>query len=178
MMDDIRGFAKSLIHQAGITITDAEWTALELADFGLDNLEQEGLEIIVYENNDRYCAKELILVPHQTCPEHSHPNLESIAGKRETFRCRFGEVYLYVPGEDLRDSMLATLPQGSEAHYTVFNEIILKPGDQYTLEPGTRHWFQSGPDGAIVSEFSSTSRDEADIFTDPRIQRVPDADPK
>jgi D-lyxose ketol-isomerase len=26
---------------------------------------------------------------------------------------------------------------------------------------------------AIVSEFSSTSRDEFDVFTDPRIKRIP-----
>ncbi|KAA3661353.1 MAG: ATP-binding protein [Chloroflexi bacterium] len=29
-------------------------------------------------------------------------------------------------------------------------------------------------EGAIVSEFSSTSHDESDIFTDPRIQRIPE----
>jgi D-lyxose ketol-isomerase len=26
----------------------------------------------------------------------------------------------------------------------------------------------------VVTEFSSTSRDEADIFTDPRIRRIPE----
>lgn len=34
------------------------------------------------------------------------------------------------------------------------------------------HWFQAGDEGAVVSEFSSTSRDEFDIFTDPRIKRM------
>ncbi|MBC8193517.1 MAG: D-lyxose/D-mannose family sugar isomerase [FCB group bacterium] len=176
MMDRVLETTKKLIKRSGIAISEAEWAALELADFGLGNLESEGLEIFLYENNDRYCAKELVMIPHQTCPEHRHPNLKDIAGKRETFRCRYGEVYLYVPGNDQRETMLARLPRGSEDHYTVFNEIVLKPGEQYTLEPGTRHWFQAGPHGAIVSEFSSTSRDEADIFTDPRIQRVPDSD--
>ena len=50
----------------------------------------------------------------------------------------------------------------------------VSPGDQYTIPPNTLHWFQSGDEGAIVSEFSSTSRDESDIFTDPRIKRVPE----
>jgi D-lyxose ketol-isomerase len=40
--------------------------------------------------------------------------------------------------------------------------------------PDTKHWFQSGPEGAIVSEFSTRSTDEADIFTDPRIKRMPE----
>jgi D-lyxose ketol-isomerase len=163
-----------LIEKAGIAILESEWEALELADFGLGNLESEGLEIILYENNDRYCAKELILFPAQTCPEHRHPDIDGLPGKRETFRCRYGVVYLYVQGQGDINNILATLPAGSEDHYTVFNEIVLNPGDQYTLEPGTRHWFQAGSEGAVVSEFSSTSRDAADIFTDPRIQRVAD----
>jgi D-lyxose ketol-isomerase len=34
-------------------------------------------------------------------------------------------------------------------------------------------WFQADDGGAVVSEFSSTSRDETDVWTDPRIRRVP-----
>ncbi len=42
----------------------------------------------------------------------------------------------------------------------------------YTLPPNSLHWFQSGDRGAVVSEFSSTSTDENDLFTDPRVRRV------
>ena len=31
-----------------------------------------------------------------------------------------------------------------------------------------------GPEGAVVSEFSTRSTDEADIFTDPDIRRAPE----
>ena len=62
-------------------------------------------------------------------------------------------------------------PKGDEAYYTSRKEIILYPGDQYTIYPDTLHWFQSGDDGAIVSEFSTKSRDEYDVFSDPRILR-------
>ena len=37
--------------------------------------------------------------------------------------------------------------------------------------PDTLHWFQAGVEGAIVSEFSTRSRDETDVFSDPRIVR-------
>jgi D-lyxose ketol-isomerase len=37
--------------------------------------------------------------------------------------------------------------------------------------PNTLHWFQAGAAGAIVTEFSTRSRDESDVFTDPRIVR-------
>ncbi len=39
--------------------------------------------------------------------------------------------------------------------------------------PNTWHWFKADAAGAIVSEFSTTSRDESDEFTDPRVARVP-----
>jgi D-lyxose ketol-isomerase len=55
----------------------------------------------------------------------------------------------------------------------VWNEVCLKPGDQYTLKPDTPHWFQAGPEGAIVSEFSTRSTDKNDVFTDTRIARLP-----
>jgi D-lyxose ketol-isomerase len=67
----------------------------------------------------------------------------------------------------------AKVPQASKSHYTVFHEIALHPGEQYTIPPDTLHWFQGGPDGAVVSEFSSPSTDEFDIFTDPNIRRAP-----
>ncbi len=161
-----------MLQQAGIILTPAEAEQLEIADFGLKRLKQEGLQLITYVNNDRYCAKELVLFPGQTCPEHRHPPVGADPGKRETFRCRSGTVYLYVEG-DAAPTLHAQVPDESKPYYTVFHELVLAPGDQYTIEPDTLHWFQAGPEGAVVSEFSSTSRDELDIFTDPRIVRVP-----
>jgi len=161
----------SVLQSSGIVLTQAENQSMEFADFGLGRFEMEGLAIVVYENNDRYCAKELVMLPHQTCPEHRHPPVGTDPGKRETFRCRAGLVWLYVEGSR-SETIRATVPQLSRAHYTVFHEIELRPGTQYTIEPNTLHWFQSGDDGAIVSEFSSTSHDESDIFTDPNIRRV------
>ncbi|UVI31112.1 D-lyxose/D-mannose family sugar isomerase [Paenibacillus spongiae] len=161
-----------LFRQAGIVLTPEEQTGIEVASFGLNDLETQGLELITYINNDRYCAKELVLFPGQTCPEHLHPPVGSDPGKTETFRCRWGKVYLYVEGK-AAPNIKATVPAASKDYYTVMHEIELSPGQQYTIEPGTLHWFQAGEEGAIVSEFSSTSRDEFDIFTDPNVERMP-----
>lgn len=161
--------ASEALATAGITITNEEREQLEVADFGLGRLASEGLQIVIYTNNERYCAKELVLFANQTCPEHRHPPVEGRPGKQETFRCRAGEVYLYVTGEPT-PHIKANVPS---EHYSVFHEIVLKPGDQYTLAPETLHWFQAGDEGAIVSEFSSPSVDEADIFTDPNVKRIP-----
>ena len=48
---------------------------------------------------------------------------------------------------------------------------MLRPGEQWTIPPDTLHWFEAGDEGAVVSEFSTRSRDETDVFTDPRIVR-------
>ena len=101
-----------------------ELEAIEYADFGLNDFEREGLSLIIYDNNERYCAKELVLLPEQICPEHRHPERNG------------------------------------------------KPGQQFVISPNTKHWFKAGPEGAIVSEFSSSSDDASDIFTDPNIRRV------
>lgn len=159
--------------RAGITLTPQEAERIEVADFGLNELETTGLELIIYINTERVCAKELVMFPRQTCPEHQHPPVEGEPGKEETFRCRWGQVFLYVPGEPA-PAPHAQPPKGREQTYTVWHEIVLNPGDQYTLMPNTPHWFQAGDEGAVVSEFSTRSRDEADIFTDPDIQRAPD----
>jgi len=160
--------ALEYLQKAGIVITDEEKRNMEVAEYGLGQHEDIGLQLVVYENTDRCCAKELILFPGQTCPEHRHPPVGNEPGKEETFRCRWGKVYLYVPGEPV-ERPKATLPKGREKYFTVFKEIELNPGEQYTLEPNTLHWFQAGPEGAVISEFSTKSRDEYDIYTDPDI---------
>jgi len=187
-LEDAQRRAAEMFADAGIVLTDEERANIEIADLGLGRFDIEGLALVTYIGTDRYCAKELVLFPGQTCPEHRHPPItpdmtdadpspppQGDPGKRETFRCRKGEVYLYVEGDPPpggKGAIKAKVPEISAEHYTVFHEIVLRPGQQYTIPPNTLHWFQGGPEGAIVSEFSSTSRDPFDIFTDPNVGRA------
>jgi D-lyxose ketol-isomerase len=148
---EARERAAAMLAEAGIVLTPVERDQIEVVDFGLGNLKKIGLQLVVYVNTERVCAKELVLFPHQTCPEHRHPPVGDDPGKEETFRCRTGRVHLHVDG--------------------VEEEIVLRAGDQYTIPPDTLHWFRAGDQGAIVSEFSTRSRDETDVFTDPAIER-------
>ena len=147
---EARERAAAILDEAGIVLTPGERESIEIADFGLGRLEEIGLQIVVYVNTDRVCAKELIMFPHQRCPEHRHPPVDGEPGKEETFRVRRGSVQLRVDGAD---------------------NILLGPGEQYTVPPNTLHSFEAGDEGAIVSEFSTTSRDALDVFTDPGIVR-------
>ena len=171
-----QNMAVDALAKAGIIITREERKNIEVADFGLSDLKNFGLEIVVYVNTDRVCAKEIVLFPGQICPEHRHPPINGNPGKEETFRCRAGKVYLYVPGEPTPNPKGVVL-EARKAYFAVWHEIMLNPGEQYTLPPDTLHWFQGGTEGAIVSEFSTHSIDEADIFTDPGIVREPSIEP-
>lgn len=172
--EQIRKRVKDMLDRACIVVTEEEMDQLEIAEYGMDLWSSVGLQIIVYVNTENCCAKEMILFSHQTCPEHRHPPMPGSPGKEETFRCRSGEVSLYVEGE-VTPHPKAIAPKQREPYFTVWHEIILRPGDQYTLRPNMLHWFQAGPEGAIISEFSTQSHDETDVFTDPDIIRVPEA---
>lgn len=148
--DEARERAARALEETGVVLTPSERSTLEVTDFGLGRLEEFGLQLLVYVNTERVCAKELVLFPGQTCPEHRHPPVGADPGKEETFRCRAGSVVLRIAGAP---------------------EVVLRPGDQLTIPPDTLHSFTAGSEGAVVSEFSTRSRDELDVFTDPRIVR-------
>lgn len=157
---------REFFKKAHITVLDSE--EIETADFGKGNFESVGLSLCVYINTERVCAKEMVLFPQQTCPEHKHVEVNGQPGKEETFRVRYGKVYLYVDGEGKKENIGAELP---DTDTSVYHEIILHPGEQYTIYPGTLHWFQAGENGAVISEFSTRSTDETDVFTDKTIIR-------
>lgn len=177
LYEEVRKQALKLFNQAKIVLTKEEEDTLEIADFGLNDIDNIGLQIVTYVNTERCCAKELALLPRQTCPEHRHPPIGNYIGKEETFRVRYGTIYLYVTDDNVQKEQKQighkNIPKNGAQYYTARKELILQPGEQYTLHPNTKHWFRAGEEGAVVSEFSTTSYDEYDIFTDPRIQRVP-----
>jgi D-lyxose ketol-isomerase len=171
-VDSTRERAAAMFARAGAPLRTPK--QIDVADFGLGDLEHTGVEIVVHINTDRYCAKEIAAFPQQTVPQHKHPPIGDEPGKEETFLCRWGTLWLYVEGEPTPRPQ-ARVPQGSEQYYTVLHEIPLRPGEQYTVAPDTLHWLQAGDEGAVFLEFSSASRDAFDIFTDPRVRRLPAA---
>ena len=110
--EQARAAALGMFQKAGIALTAEEKENIEIADFGLGEFERTGLSLVIYINCERYCAKEMVLLPRQTCPEHKHAPFGEYRGKQETFRCRYGTVYLYVEGEPA--SVLCRTSAGSE----------------------------------------------------------------
>jgi len=162
--------AAAMIRASGIYITDDEAKKVEVADFGLGHLDVEGAQILTLVAAGRIAVKVVALFPNQTLPEHWHPPVGDDPGKEETVRVVWGTVRFYIPGNDnMREGFI---PGGLSDVYTLRHEVVLRPGNQITLEPGTKHWFQAGEKGAVMYSFSSVARDGLDGFTDPFVKRV------
>ena len=167
---EARQKAAEMIQNAGLVVKDEEIAQMDIADFGLSNLYKEGAQILTFFNTDRVSAKVIALFPNQTEPEHWHTAVGEDPGKEETVRVAWGAVRFYVPGEVNMEK--GFIPKGKEQYYTVRHEIIMEAGDQITLAPGKKHWFQAGDEGVVLYTFSSAARDALDPFTDPFIVRV------
>jgi len=162
--------ALQYMERAGVILSQKDRENIQVADFGLSQLKQQGGQIVTFFNTDRISAKIIVLFPWQILPEHWHPAIGRDIGKEEIMRVRWGEVYLYVPGEPTPHPK-GRIPEGEKENFTVWHEVILKPGDQYVLPPQMVHWLQAGEDGAVIDDYSSTARDLQDGFTNPRIVR-------
>ena len=172
--------ALDLIDRAGIPLSAADRAKITAADFGLSRLRQEGIEILTMYETERAAGKILVLLPHQTEPEHWHPRVGDDPGKEETVRAVWGDLYFYVPDDfDVgRDADPPTegvekgfVVEGKEAFYTLRREVDLRPGQQLTFPPMTPHWFQAGPRGAVMFSFSTPVRDGLDGFRDSGVVR-------
>lgn len=158
-----------MIEEAGVLLTEEDKKNITAADFGLSRIKAEGVQILTLFDTDRMAAKILVLLPNQTEPEHWHPPVGDDPGKEEVIRGIWGDLTFYIPGPNTMK--VGFIPEGKEACYTMRNEVIINPGEQLVLPPGTKHWFQAGARGAVMYSFSTKVTDLMDQFTDPDIVR-------
>lgn len=158
-----------MIEAAGIVLTQEDREKMTAADFGLNNIKKEGVQILTMFETDRIAGKILVLLPYQTEPEHWHPTVGDDAGKEEVIRALSGELYFYIPGEDNMEK--GFIVEGKSDCYTMRNEVVLEPGEQLVLPAGTKHWFQAGASGAVMYSFSTKVTDLLDQFSDPCVVR-------
>ena len=162
--------AGGMFRRAGLVISEEEIAGIEVVDFGLDRFEIEGASILTFVQTGRIAVKVIALFPNQTLPEHWHPPVGDDPGKEETIRAIWGDLRVYLPGGNTMSA--GSIPDGKEKYYTCLSEIIMEPSDQMTLEPGKKHWFRAGPQGAVLYSFSTIARDVLDQFSDPNVERI------
>lgn len=167
-----RDWAWNLIKQIDFPIKDKDINSIEIADLGLGEFDITGLHALSLFSTEWVGAKLLILKPNQFFPQHRHPESkeENYPGKTEVIRGQWGEFYLVVPGI-ITHNQKAHPPTHRKKYIDVWHEIIIKPGDQYIIQPNTWHWFQAGSKGAIVWSISSKLTDAKDKFKDPQVIR-------
>ncbi len=165
-----QAWAYDFFRHAGVPIRPDEKDGIAIVDFGLNQFEKEGMHLFTMACTSRYAVKALAHLPWQTEPEHWHPPVGDDPGKEETVRVLWGTCIFYLPGDT--GIVEGKIPEGKKKVYTCRKELVLKPGDQITLEPGIKHWFQGGPEGAVIYTFSSTARDVLDGFSDPQVKRT------
>ena len=159
-----------LILKTGISIHPNEMGRIEVADFGLSQLQIFGAQILTLVDTEKIAAKLIAMQPYQIMPEHWHPQVGDYVGKEETIRCEWGILLLYSPGEPA-PAPKAVVPESRRSSFTNWHERIILPAEQVTLPPNTAHWFQAGPEGVVVWSFSTKVIDLQDQFTDPDIRR-------
>lgn len=162
--------AAKLIRNSGIKISEVEVSAIEIVDFGLGNLFEEGAQILTLVQTERISVKVLALFPNQVEPEHWHPRVNSDPGKEETIRVAMGTLYLYLEG--INNMSKGRIIERKSSVYTCRNEIIMSMNDQITIQPGHKHWFMAGKEGAVIFSFSTVARDILDKFTDNNVMRI------
>lgn len=169
--DRTRESSLEIVWRSGLALREDELDRLDVLDFGLGEIEQFGLQVIPIAETPALGVRLAVMLPGQTCPQHRHPPLGDHPGKEETWRVAWGEVYVNMPGPATACPM-SSLPSHRADAFTVRAETVLRPGDQLTSPPHTWHWFQAGPEGAVVWLFCSRFTDAADEFRDPDVRRM------
>ncbi|MFB0561499.1 MAG: hypothetical protein ACETWM_09845 [Candidatus Lokiarchaeia archaeon] len=120
-------------------------------------LEEYGEDVVylVPKSEDTPVPKEGILIP----------------GKQEYFHTIKGTGSMLVPGEPTANPTY-NIPKNHRPYTTALHEVFLEPGVGFHLAANTAHSVVAGPEGLVVLEFSLTSRDPLDIFTNPNIDRI------
>ncbi len=162
----IKKEAGKLLMKSGFPVTQKELDTLNVNDFGLNNLSEEGCVFFDLLRTEKLRITILILLPNQTLPQHMHPAYEDEKGKEESVRSLWGIFKVYVEGNENQNNL--NLPEGKAEFYTARKEYALKPGEQYTVPPHIKHWFQAGEKGAVAIAFQNRVNEDYNVFYDPQ----------
>lgn len=163
--DAILSEALALIDRSGFPISAADRAGLKVNDFGLGHPREEGFVFVDLLLSPRVRVTLMALLPNQTLPQHLHPPYDGEPGKEETLRVLHGQAWVYVEGTSQGGP--PRIPEGKEAYYTAAQGVSLAVGEQCTVAPGTAHWFQGGPEGAVCLAVQNRVDEMKNLFFDP-----------
>jgi D-lyxose ketol-isomerase len=127
-----------------------------------------------FEGLDEFPAGTRYIVPKD--PEARQfdspvPEGTLIPGKQEYFHILYGTGSLFLPGAPTSPPTYPP-PTSRAAYVKARREVRLSPGVGCHLDANTAHSVVAGPEGLVLLEFSLTSRDPLDVYTDPDVRRI------
>ncbi len=158
-----------LIIKSGLVMKWEELENIDIADFGLSNIDVEGAQIVSLFETGRVAARVIVLFPWQTEPEHWHTGYNGYIGKEETLRVISGDLLVFIEGSNTMNK--GKIPKGKEKYYNARNEILLKPTEKITFNPEEKHWFQAMDKPVVFYTMSTLALDDKDPFSDPNVVR-------
>ncbi len=145
---------------------DDFWTL----DFNLGIFTEIGMAGIFWVNHleMNHVGHEIYLLPGQMIPEHAHLATDKAGPKVESWHVRHGWIYVAGIGKESPDANTIIPP----SHRDIAKARDIKklmPGETASLTAATdKHFMIAGPEGAIVSEYSTFHDGNGLRFTHPK----------
>ena len=103
--------SRRILQLAGFPVTSEISESLEIADFGLGRVREEGVQIYTIFQTEKIACKLLVLLPAQVEPEHWHPSSTDDPGKEEVLTAFWGDLLVSLPGE-INSKASSFIPEG------------------------------------------------------------------
>ncbi|MGL5681603.1 MAG: hypothetical protein ACRDDZ_00945 [Marinifilaceae bacterium] len=166
----LKAYEEMLAHY-GITLSPFMRENLWITDFELGDFENCGMAGFFWVNDDnsKYFAHEIYLLPGQMITEHKHVPTEKFAAKMESWVVKEGWAYNFSVGEETPNC--PKLPACQEGFITAKNYVVQKPNEIVHLkEIETPHFLLAGDNGAVIMEFASYHDGDGLRFTNPNVE--------
>lgn len=139
-IEEAREATRQVLDEAGIVLGPSH--EIEITDFGKGDFDSLGLALIIRVTEPEYASKWLVCFDGQTCPNHYHEKI------KETFFIIKGRMTMWINAK----------------------QMLMKPGDQVTMRPGTWHKFTANGD-TVIEEVTNRQYPDDSIFEDNDIER-------
>jgi len=150
--------------------------AFNVTDFGLNDFAHVGKGCTLWVNKNYptggYFAREIFLLPGQMIAEQKNVASEMGAPKHATLLVRYGSIYSFSV-----ENTLGFFPDGvqvpkSQEKFTKSNNCkLVHAGELFTIKKEDDwHFIMAGPDGAIVTEFSTFFDPQGRQYSNPNIK--------
>lgn len=141
-----------------------------VADFGLGDFPRVGMGGVVWVNrpDHNYFGLDILLLPNQMIPEHSHVATDKAKPKMESWQVRAGMIYTFGEGEPTAQ-LLDKIPESQRASVKSQHAAALNLHEvDHLNRVDAWHFMIAGDEGAWVTEYGMFQDAAAIRFSNPK----------